>query len=157
MRLRLREVRDDDVDALFEMSRDPEAVRIAAFTHADPDDRAAHDAHLTRILSSPDVTHRVIEVDGELVGTIGTFTMEGDREITYWIDRQHWGRGIASRAVEAMLELDPERPLWGRAASDNVGSLRVLERAGFVHTGTDVGYAAGRGEEIEETILRLDA
>lgn len=152
----LREVRDDDVDALFEQSRDPEAVRMAAFTHADPNDRAAHDAHLTRIRTSPDVTHRAIEVDGELVGTIGTFTMEGDREITYWIDRRFWGRGLASRAVVAMLELEPVRPLWGRAASDNVGSLRVLERAGFVRTGTDVGYAAGRGEEIEETILRLD-
>ena len=112
----LREVRDDDVDALFEQSRDPEAVRMAAFTHADPNDRAAHDAHLSRIRTSPDVTHRAIEVDGELVGTIGTFTMEGDREITYWIDRRFWGRGLASRAVVAMLELEPVRPLWGRAA-----------------------------------------
>ena len=157
MRLILREVRDDDVDALFEQSRDPESVRMAAFTHADPDDRAAHDAHLTRIRTSPDVTHRAIEVDGELVGTIGTFSIEGDREITYWIDRAHWGRGIASLAVQAMLELEPERPLLGRAASDNAASLRVLERAGFVHVDTDVGYANARGAEIEETILRLDA
>lgn len=156
MQLRLREVGDDDVDALFEMSRDPEAVRMAAFTHDDPDDRAAHDAHLARIRTSPDVTHRAIEVDSELVGTIGTFTIEGDREITYWIDRRHWGRGIASRAVVAMLELEPVRPLWGRAASDNVRSLRVLERAGFVRTGTELSFAAGRGEEIEETIMRLD-
>ena len=43
-----------------------------------------------------------------------------------------------------------------RAASDNVGSLRVLEKAGFRRVGVDRGFAAGRGEEIEETILRLD-
>jgi RimJ/RimL family protein N-acetyltransferase len=43
-----------------------------------------------------------------------------------------------------------------RAASDNVASLRVLEKAGFRRVGVDRGFAHGRGEEIEETILRLD-
>jgi RimJ/RimL family protein N-acetyltransferase len=46
--------------------------------------------------------------------------------------------------------------VYARAASDNVGSLRVLEKAGFRPVGVDRGFAPGRGEEIEETILRLD-
>jgi L-amino acid N-acyltransferase YncA len=49
-----------------------------------------------------------------------------------------------------------ERPLYARAASDNVGSLRVLEKAGFQRVGVNRDFAPGRGEEIEETILRLD-
>jgi RimJ/RimL family protein N-acetyltransferase len=51
----------------------------------------------------------------------------------------------------------PTRPLHARAASDNVGSLKVLQRAGFTITGTEISYAAGRGAEIEETLLVLDA
>ena len=45
---------------------------------------------------------------------------------------------------------------YARAASDNVASLRVLEKAGFRRVGVNRDFAPGRGEEIEETILRLD-
>jgi RimJ/RimL family protein N-acetyltransferase len=47
------------------------------------------------------------------------------------------------------------RPVYARATSDNVGSLRVLQRAGFAIIGTKTSYANARGTEIEETILRL--
>ena len=66
------------------------------------------------------------------------------------------GKGIASAALQILLAETAERPMYARAASDNVGSLRVLEKAGFRRVGVDRGFARGRGEEIEETILRLD-
>ena len=47
--------------------------------------------------------------------------------------------------------------MFARAASDNVRSLKVLQRAGFVTVGTEISFANGRNTEIEETILRLDA
>lgn len=151
----LRPIEESDMDALFEQMRDPESVRMAAFTAEDPDDREAFDAHMAKILSRPDVTNRAIICDGRLVGSIASFVMDGRREVTYWIARAEWGRRIASRALALLLELVPDRPVYGRAASDNAGSLRVLEKAGFQVVGTDVGYASARGEEIEETILRL--
>ena len=46
--IELRDLNDDDLDAVFEMMRDPEAVRMAAFTGADPDDRDAFDAWIAR-------------------------------------------------------------------------------------------------------------
>jgi RimJ/RimL family protein N-acetyltransferase len=76
--------------------------------------------------------------------------------VTYWVDRAHWGTGIASAALQILLAETAERPVFARAASDNVASLRVLEKAGFRRIGIDRGYAPGRGEEIGETILRLD-
>jgi len=45
--------------------------------------------------------------------------------------------------------------VYARAASDNVRSLRVLQKAGFTPIGTEVSYANARRAEIEETILRL--
>ena len=48
------------------------------------------------------------------------------------------------------------RPLFARAAQDSVGSRRVLEKCGFVICGEDKGFAAARGAEIEEYVLRLD-
>ncbi|MFF5077980.1 GNAT family N-acetyltransferase [Actinoplanes sp. NPDC000266] len=152
----LRPIEDGDLDALFDQMRDPESVRMAAFTAADPDDRAAFDAHMAKIRARDDVTNRVITLDGHLVGSIASFVIEGDTEVTYWIDRAHWGQGIAGRALALLLAEVPARPILARAASDNVASIRVLQKAGFAVTGSDSGYAHGRRAEIEETLLRLD-
>lgn len=154
--MRLRPYGPADSDALFEWMRDPEAVALAAFTAADPDDRTAFDAWLARNLANPAVVHRMIDVDDVTVGTISSFVIEDEREITYWIDRAHWGSGVATAALRAFLAELPERPLFARTAAHNVGSARVLERASFVRVGTDRGYANGVGAEIDEHIHRLD-
>jgi RimJ/RimL family protein N-acetyltransferase len=152
----LRPVDDSDLDALFEQMRDPESVRMAAFTAQDPNDRSAFDVHMAKVRTSPEVIIRAVTVDGRLVGSVGSFVVEGDTEITYWIDRSFWGQGIAGRALALLLESVRVRPLFARAASDNVRSLKVLQRAGFVIIGTEISFANGRNTEIEETILRLD-
>ena len=151
----LRLVEDADLDTLFEQMRDPEGVWMAAFTPEDPDDRNAFDAHMAVVRNSPDITMRAVTCDGHLAGSIASFVAEGQTEVTYWIDRALWGRGIATRALALLLELVPTRPLYARAASDNAGSLRVLQKSGFTAIGTERSFAPGRDEEIEETILRL--
>lgn len=152
----LRPVDDSDLDALFEQMRDPQSVRMAAFTAKDPDDRTAFDVHMAKVRTSPEATLRAVTVDGRLVGSISSFVVDGDTEVTYWIDRSFWGQGIARRALALLLESVPVRPLFARAASDNVRSLRVLQRAGFAIIDTEISFANGRNAEIEETILRLD-
>jgi RimJ/RimL family protein N-acetyltransferase len=151
----LRPVTDDDLPLIFEQMRDPASVRMAAFTAADPDDRAAFEAHMARVRSAPDTTLLAVIADGVPVGTVGAFVVDGDTEVTYWIDRAHWGRGIASRALALLLTEITVRPVFARAASDNAGSLRVLAKAGFEVVGTERAYAPGRGAEIDETVLRL--
>ena len=152
----LRDVRDDDLDAIYDQMRDPEAVRMAAFTAEDPDDRVAFDEHLVRLRTAPDINLRAITVDGELAGTVASFAVGSDTEITYWLGREFWGRGIATAAVEMLLATVPVRPITARAASDNPGSLAVLRKVGFRPVGKEVAYATARGREIEETVLRLD-
>jgi len=156
MPVTLRPLTDDDADDLFRMMRDPEAVRMAAFTPDDPDDRARFDAHLARIRTDPEITMRAVVCDGSLAGSIAGFPMEGDTEITYWIDRSRWGRGVATEALTLFLRVFETRPLHARAATDNVASRRVLEKAGFKAIGTEISYAPARRAETEETIFLLD-
>lgn len=156
MHVSLRPLVDADLDAIYEQMKDPESVRMAAFTAEDPADRQAFRVHMSRIRDDPSCVQRVIEADGTIAGTIGSFIIDDRTEVTYWIDRALWGRGIASAALQSFLSVTTERPLFARAASDNPASLRVLEKAGFRRIGVDRGFARGRGEEIEETILRLD-
>ena len=151
----LREVLPSDLPIFFEYNRDPVAVRMAAFTSKDPDDRSAFDAHWARIMARDDVLNRAIEVDGRVAGSVASFVMEGETEVTYWLGREYWGRGIATAALDEFLKLQTIRPIYARAAKDNIGSLRVLQKCGFAIIGEDRGYANGRGEEIEEYVLAL--
>ena len=156
MNVSLRPVEDRDLDTLYLQVTDPESIRMAAFTAEDQTDRRAFLDRTSRLRADTSVSHRVIDVDGVTAGTIGFFRIDDQPEVTYWVDRAQWGKGIASAALGILLAETAERPIYARAASDNVGSLRVLEKAGFRRVGVDRGFAAGRGEEIEETIMRLD-
>ena len=131
---------------------------MAAFTPADPDDRSAFDERWARLRRDRDVTNRVVETEGRAVGLVASFELDGRREVTYWIGRRDWGRGIATRALQEFLTtIETTRPLHARAASDNAASIRVLEKCGFTRVGADRGFAHGRGEETDEVVLRLDA
>ncbi|MFE7705381.1 GNAT family N-acetyltransferase [Streptomyces sp. NPDC057486] len=152
----LREVRDSDLPLFFAYMSDPESVRTAAFTSEDPGDRPAFEAHWARILDSRTVVMRTVLADGKVVGNAGVYGSEGDRQVTYWIDRPHWGRGLATAALRALLEAVPERPLHARAAADNAGSVRVLQKCGFTVTGKDRGFAHARGELTDELLFTLD-
>lgn len=156
MTIRLRPLGDADLDAIFGWESDPEGVALAAFTRADPSDRAAFDAHYLRIRADPANLLLLIEEDGQLVGSIASFTIEQEREVSYWIDRAHWGRGIATAALRVFLERERERPLHARAAARNAGSAAVLERNGFERVGEEHSWAAGVGEQVVEHLYRLD-
>jgi len=152
----LREIQADDHDALFDQMQHPRWVHTAAFTAADPSNREAFDDWLGRLLAAPDIVIRAITSDDQLVGSMAAFPSDGAIEVTYGVHPDRWGEGIATQALRLLLEQVRDRPLHARAASDNVGSLRVLARCGFRPTGTERSFAAGRGATIEETILRLD-
>ncbi|WP_026178357.1 GNAT family N-acetyltransferase [Streptomyces hokutonensis] len=154
MEVALRPVHDSDLPVFFRQVNDPESLRMAAFAPKDPADRDAFDAHWKRIRASSDVLRTVL-VDGDVVGSAAVYGEPGEREVTYWIDRAYWGKGIATAALRDLLAEVPERPLHARVAADNAGSRRVLEKCGFVVTGDDRGFANARGEEIDELLLTL--
>lgn len=156
MAITLRTLADRDLDALFEWESDPRAVEMAAFTRADPSDRSAFDAHYERVRNNPSNLLLAIDDDAEFVGTVASFTIEGDREVSYWIAPARWGQGLASRALRAFLAIEPTRPIYGRVAAHNAASAKVLAGAGFVEVGSETAFAPGLGAEVVEHIYRLD-
>lgn len=152
----LRPVTADDLPILFEQQRDHEAHHMAAFTHREPDDREGYLAWWRRILGKPSVRARAVEVDGALAGSILCWPdPDGGLEVSYWLGRAFWGRGIATAGLRAFVAEVEARPIHARAASDNLGSLRVLAKCGFVEIARETGFAGARGAEIEETVFRL--
>lgn len=141
---------------LFEQWADPVAAHMAAFTAPDHMDRDAFQRRWSRLRADETVIARAIVVEGEVAGTIGSWGDPDEREVTYWIGRSYWGKGIATGALTAFLAVDPSRPLHARVAYDNVGSRRVLEKCGFRVIASERDFAQARSAEIEELMLRLD-
>lgn len=152
----LRPLETTDLDIIFTQEQDSEAQQMAAFTPEKPDDRAAFDAHWARVLANEAIIKRTILYDGEIAGHLAKFVMFEQPQVTYWLGREYWGRGVATQALKLFLDEYGERPLYGRCAHDNLASIRVLEKCGFVQVGTDRGFANARGGEIEEVIMQLD-
>lgn len=147
--VRLRAVLPEDLPILFENQRDPEAAAMAAFPARS---RPEFDAHRARTAADPSNSIWAIVVDGQLAGDICCFGEPGERHVGYWLGREFWGRGIATAALELMLEQIRERPLFASVAEHNTGSLRVLEKCGFERLGASLAE-----DGVTEVLLRLSA
>ncbi len=155
----LRDVEAADLPIFFEYMSDPAAVYMAAFTAKNPADRDAFDAHWKKILVDETIVKRTILFEGSVVGSVASFIDPefGKREVTYWIGKEYWGKGIATKALSKFLRELKVRPIYAHASKDNIASIRVLEKCGFKITGQGKGFANARGKDIEEVVLELTA
>jgi len=152
----LRDILETDLEIFFEQQQDPQANYMAAFTAENPADENAFTIKWAKILGDENIVKRTILYDGRVAGHIVKFEQFGEPEISYWIGKAYWGRGVATRALALFLEVVQERPLYARVAKDNIASTRVLQKNGFTIIGEGKGYANARGEEIEEYIVKLE-
>lgn len=128
----LRPIIESDLEAIFVHQSDPIANQLAQFP---PRDREAFFKHWHQnILGQVNVLPRAILVDGKFVGNIGHWQSDGQALIGYWIDREYWGKGIATQTLAQFLPLVSLRPLFAHVAKHNLASQRVLLRHGFVLT-----------------------
>jgi sugar/nucleoside kinase (ribokinase family)/RimJ/RimL family protein N-acetyltransferase len=139
----LRDVIESDLMIFFEHQSDPAANAMAGFPARTKD---AHLAHWHKISADEANIRKAIVVDGRVAGNILSWEQDGEREIGYWIGRDDWGKGIATKALVQLLELVRVRPLYAHVVAHNRGSLRVLEKCGFKVT--DITKEAD-GDEVQ--------
>jgi RimJ/RimL family protein N-acetyltransferase len=148
----LRDVVSEDLPIFFQHQLDQEAVDMAAFP---PRDKGAFMTHWrTKVLGDDTVVAKTIVVDGRVAGNIVSFERSGEREVGYWIGREFWGGGVATKALSEFLRLVTSRPLYARVAKHNVASIRVLEKCGFVPA-TGEAFTDAPIDELEEVVLKL--
>jgi RimJ/RimL family protein N-acetyltransferase len=150
--VRLRAVEDADLDVLFDHQADPEAAEMAAFPSRDRD---RFDAHWAKIRLDDTVVQRTVLADGLVAGNIGGWQQDGQWLIGYWIGREHWGRGVATRALALFLDELPARPVYAHVAGHNTGSVRVLEKCGFHRDRAQEAQAPEPEDGVEEFVFVL--
>jgi RimJ/RimL family protein N-acetyltransferase len=152
----LRPVEDRDLEVFFDHQADPEATAMAAFPARGRDRFMAHWA---KIRADDATLQRTIVADGTVAGNIVSWEQDGRRVLGYWVGREHWGRDVATAALAQFVGEVATRPLHAQVATHNLGSIRVLEKAGFRRDSdaeAEVGAAAD-DDDIEEYAFVLDA
>ena len=150
----LRSVEDQDIDVFFDHQADPQAVEMAAFPARDWDQFAAHWA---KVRADDTNVVRTIVADGLVAGNIGSWQDNGQQLVGYWVGREWWGRGVATRALALLVDEVSTRPLYAHVAAHNVGSIRVLDKCGFRRDRAQEANAPAPDDGIEEFIFVLNA
>lgn len=148
-RVRLRRLEVSDLPRMYDLQMDPDSNRMAVTI---PRTREAFDSHWAKSLDDPANNTRAVLFDGEMVGYVSCFPMDGEDHVGYWIDRAFWGKGIASRALGLLLEEVTTRPLVATVATSNGASMRVLRKCGFVETQVRRDPATDRYPECEVAV-----
>ena len=161
-RLLLRPGWAEDAPELARAIADEQVVRnlaTAPWPYRQEDAEAFLAAPRDPVMPSFLITERT---DGapRIVGSCGLGRRpSGSIEMGYWIGRQHWGKGFATEASRALIEIAKTLKLPRLEAShflDNPASGRVLEKLGFVATGMSAErYSCARGGEAMAKIYRL--
>jgi RimJ/RimL family protein N-acetyltransferase len=138
----LRDVITSDLPIFFEQQLDSVANQMAAFPARDRD---AFMAHWAKIMADESNILKTILYGDQVAGNIVSWEHDGEREMGYWLGREFWGKGIATRALSLFLQQVTTRPLYAYVVRHNLASIRVLEKRGFTIT----------NEEGEEVVLIL--
>jgi RimJ/RimL family protein N-acetyltransferase len=101
-----------------------------------------------------------IEIEGEAAGSIGIFPQtdihEKSAEIGYWLAEKYWRNGIMSSAIRDIVKYGFETfdivRIYARPFSTNLGSQKVLEKAGFTLEARHKKALYKNGELMDELI-----
>nr|WP_300345464.1 GNAT family N-acetyltransferase [Nesterenkonia sp.] len=152
----LRDVQEADLDQFFAFQQDADAAHMAGFAPTNPKDRTIFDHHWGELLNDENSLVRTIDVDGQAAGSIAVFRDGDMHEVMFWTDKQFWGQGITTTAMDQFLSEFTQRPLQARVVVDNGGSLKILESRGFREVGEEQVFSNARAEVVTEKILQLD-
>ena len=140
---RLRPFRPGDEDDLVRGADDREVWRNLRDGFPYPYTRGDAERWIAATVGFPPHTVFAIEMDAEVIGSIGLFPGQDVHrfvaEIGYWVARRRWGHGIATEAVQALTEHGLARRGYVRIHAGvfawNPASARELEKAGYVREG----------------------
>jgi len=139
----VRPWRESDIDSLAEHANNINVAKNLRDRFPHPYTRNNARDFLKYAASLQDQSNLAIEVEGAAVGAIGYVTGQDverfSAEIGYWLGEAFWGRGIVTEALvltteHAFRHVNILR-LFAVPFADNAGSVRVLDKAGYVFEG----------------------
>ena len=159
----IRDWRRGDEESLARHANNPKIFRNVRDRFPHPYTLEDARQYVERAGSESPMSSFAIVVAGEAVGGVGFFFQEDifrrSVEIGYWLGEAYWGRGIATDAVRAMSDyifanFDVVR-IFAGVFEWNPGSMRVLEKAGYVREARMRKAATKLGQTMDEFLYAL--
>ena len=163
MHFTLRPWNINDLDSLVTNANNPNIAKFMTDGFPHPYTKEKGISFIEMATKDSPIHIFAIDMDGKAVGGIGIHPqqdiMKKNAELGYWLGEEYWGKGIVSGAIKQVIDFafttyDINR-VFARPFGTNVASQKVLEKCGFIKTGTDKGFANARQTEIEEFIYKL--
>lgn len=166
-RILLRPWREEDAEALYRHASDPEVGPRAGWS---PHKSVDESRNIIRTLFANDHTWAIVQKESrEPIGCICYYTPDesnigifpNDAEVGYWVARPYWNRGIATEALQLLIDYCFRqrgfRTLWADYFPDNQASGRVMQKCGFKDTG-QLNHCSrlAIGSKCPVKVMRLD-
>jgi len=154
-RFDLRPLRPSD-EGLLELYAGDERVATMTSSIPHPLPPGTIEAFIARA-QDPDRIEDVWAMDGtksggpEVMGVISLKRVEqGQSEVGYWVAPAFWNTGLASAALEVLLQANPHacRTFFASVFQDNPASARVLTNSGFAYLGDAETFSVARGAKV---------
>ena len=162
-RLQLRSLTLKDSDIIFAYFSNPEMTR---FYGMEPfQSKLESDKFIKDFIDDYTTLYRwgiVEKSTGFLVGTCGFHAVSDKHrraEIGYEIDLPYWGKGYATEAIQGLVKFGFDSMELNRIGAnvypENIGSRKVLEKAGFTHEGLLRGYLFQGGKYHDANVFSI--
>lgn len=140
MEIKLKPVSRNDAELIFESwgKNHENFLFLSTKPQKSIEDTQAYIDTITADIDAP-CFHITDAQTGAVLGLIKAKIEQHKALVGYVVDYRFWGKGVATQATRAMLDILKERPtikrIWATCAIDNYGSSRVLEKCGFIREG----------------------
>jgi len=156
----LRDWQRSDKESLLSLANNFNIARNLSHLFPHPYGEADAEAWFSMLESQAQTAHLAIEVAGRAAGGIGIRMGEGvfarSAELGYWLGEPYWGRGIMTEAVSAFAPYAMAHfaliRVYAYADVGNSGSMRVLEKAGFLREGITRASAFKYGKAVDRVL-----
>lgn len=153
-RLVLRPPHEEDIEPLAHLANNLNVARmVSRLPHPYPRERAANFVVQAASGAVGQFVYVITLAEtGEFIGctTLHDHKYGSGYEIGYWLGEPYWGKGYATEATTALIDLSfrnlPLEQIYISAQTRNSGSRRVIEKCGFKHTGSAVGVSGIDGD-----------
>lgn len=151
------DMKKEDLDTFFQYHFDESANFMVAFANKNSVNREFFDLKWKKILEDDSIVKKSILWNQKLAGYIVFFERLGRHEVGYWLGREFWGKGIATKSLLQFINQNTTRPMYGCVVTDNIASVNVLAKCGFHIIDTEKAFANARDMEVDEYIMILES
>lgn len=164
MKFKIRKFRKGDEESLRKNINDKEIYKNTLtvphpYKKKDAKNWVKHNIKLDKI-KNPNEINFVVDINGQVAGSIGFIKIDrknNNAEVSYWLAKRYWNKGIMTNAVKKAVRFGFEKLKLVRVYAFtfvfNRASQKVLKKAGFQFEGKLIKNVKKKGKYYDDLLF----